>query len=125
MRAPETPGTDGFFYRLLDNKCQLSGPESVITRDPSSRYDPGVNSVIIGTTTDKGSLFAVTHGARTLSHWQPFLNRWIDLKLHREVEAIYGTPQMNDEARALSTKMLGMLSDGRCIGITSIGHSRQ
>ncbi|KFH74031.1 hypothetical protein MVEG_01244 [Podila verticillata NRRL 6337] len=108
MKAPEVKGADSILYPNLDNKFLFPSPRSLIARD-SSHYDPGVKSIIFGTTKDEGTLFASTHGATDIRQWQSFLDRWVNPRLHQEVEFIYGKPQSGAEARSFSSKILGDL----------------
>ncbi|KAF9558309.1 hypothetical protein EC968_007191 [Mortierella alpina] len=108
MQVPEVKGIDSIQYPNLDNKFLFPSPRSLIARD-SPHYDPGVKSVIFGTTKDEGTLFASTHGATDIRQWQSFLDRWVNPKLHQEVEAIYGKPQTGADARSFSSKILGDL----------------
>lgn len=108
MQAPEVKGIDSILYPNLDNKFLFPSPKALIARE-SSHYDPGVTSVIFGTTKDEGTLFVGTHGATDIRQWQPFLDRWVNPDLHQEVEVIYGKPQTGAEARSFSSKILGDL----------------
>ncbi|KAF9294031.1 hypothetical protein BGZ88_004563 [Linnemannia elongata] len=108
MQVPEVKGIDSILYPNLDNKFLFPSPRSLIARD-SPHYDPGVKSIIFGTTKDEGSLFVSTHGAINIRQWQPFLDRWVNPELHQEVEAIYGKPQTGADARSFSSKILGDL----------------
>lgn len=108
MQVPEVKGIDSILYPNLDNKFLFPSPRSLIARD-SPHYDPGVKSVIFGTTKDEGTLFVSTHGAINIRQWQPFLDRWVNPELHQEVEAIYGKPQTGADARSFSSKILGDL----------------
>ncbi|KAG0225053.1 hypothetical protein BGX31_007784 [Mortierella sp. GBA43] len=92
----------------LMQASELPENEMLMAKKPLY-YDPGVKSVIIGSTRDEGSLFAATLGACSVRRWQSFLDLWIDPSLHHEVDALYGTPQTDNEARNLSTKMVGDL----------------
>ncbi|KAH7042496.1 Alpha/Beta hydrolase protein [Linnemannia elongata] len=108
MQVPEVKGIDSILYPNLDNKFLFPSPRSLIAKD-SPHYDPGVKSVIFGTTKDEGTLFISTHGAINIRQWQPFLDRWVNPELHQEVEAIYGRPQTGADARSFSSKILGDL----------------
>ncbi|KAF9420696.1 hypothetical protein BGZ76_004063 [Entomortierella beljakovae] len=108
MHIPEVKGIDSILYPNLDNKFLFPSPQSLIARD-SPHYDPGVKAVVFGTTKDEGTLFASTHGATDIRQWQSFLDRWVDPKLHQEVEAIYGKPKTGADARSFSSKILGDL----------------
>ncbi|KAF9335981.1 hypothetical protein BGZ91_010229 [Linnemannia elongata] len=58
MQVPEVKGIDSILYPNLDNKFLFPSPRSLIARN-SPHYDPGVKSIIFGTTKDEGSLEAV------------------------------------------------------------------
>ncbi|KAF9281666.1 hypothetical protein BGZ68_006503 [Mortierella alpina] len=109
VQAPEVPGFDGWICFLLDNKILYPSPASALAWNPSL-YDPGVKSVIIGTTKDEGTLFTRTLGATSVRQWQPCLDRLVDQSLHHEAEAIYGRPQTDAEAQSISTKILAARS---------------
>lgn len=111
MQVPEVPGMDGFFYTQLDNKNMFPSPELLARRDPLD-FDPGVKSVIIGATADEGSMFTTSHGTCSVRQWQSFLNRWVAPSEQTEVDAIYGTPMSNSEARSISARMVGDMYAG-------------
>ncbi|KAF9325136.1 hypothetical protein BG006_011367 [Podila minutissima] len=108
MQAPDVKGIDSILYPNLDNKFLFSSPKSFIARD-SPHYDPGVKAVLFSTTANEGTLFTGTHGATGIRQWQSFLDRWVDPKLHQEVEAIYGKPRTGADAMSFSSKILGDL----------------
>jgi len=108
MQAPDVKGIDSILYPNLDNKLLFPSPKSLIARN-SPHYDPGVEAVLFSTTANEGTLFTASHGATGVRQWQSFLDRWVDPKLHQEVEVIYGKPQTKADARSFSSKILGDL----------------
>ncbi|KAK5815719.1 Alpha/Beta hydrolase protein [Linnemannia elongata] len=106
VQAPDLPGFDGMFSPIVDNKYLFPSPESTMAWNPTL-YDSGVKSVLFGSAKDEGTHFTRTLGASKLQQWQSFLDRWVDTRLHQEVEAIYGKPKTDAEAKSFADKIVG------------------
>ncbi|GJJ77455.1 hypothetical protein EMPS_09814 [Entomortierella parvispora] len=106
MQAPQFKGNNSILYPNLDNKFLFPSPKSLIASD-SPHFDPGVKSILFSSTANEGTLFTSSNGATSLQKWRSFLDRWVDPKLHQDVESLYGKPQTDADAITFSGDIVG------------------
>ncbi|KAG0002310.1 hypothetical protein BGZ79_003222 [Entomortierella chlamydospora] len=99
-------GKIGMFIPTIDEVLIHSDPR--VTVHDTTRYDPGLKSVMIGDCRDEGQVFVPMLGARNMKRWDKFFSRYCppteqDRKMF---EAIYGIAKNDKEARQISAEVL-------------------
>ncbi|KAF9203522.1 hypothetical protein BGZ49_006324 [Haplosporangium sp. Z 27] len=99
-------GMIGMFIPTIDEVLIPTDPRETV--HDTTKYDPGLKSIMIGDCRDEGTVFVPTVGAKTMKRWEKFIARYCppteqDRKMF---EAIYGVPKTDKEAKRISAEVL-------------------
>ncbi|KAI8346030.1 Carboxylesterase [Mortierella sp. GBAus27b] len=84
-----------------------SVPIQVLVRDLSA-YDPNIQSVLIGTTKDEGTVLAKAFGDTTVQNWPNIIQKLVPApELAALFESAYGTPQTDEEVFLTCSRYVG------------------